>query len=67
MGVQEMNWRNDKPTYTQLNYIKELEDCFGVKFTGTTKGEASDFINEVKEKHESEVDYYNWENESRNG
>ena len=31
-----MNWRNDKPTYKQLNYIKELEDYFGVKFTGTT-------------------------------
>lgn len=39
------NWRDDKPTYKQLNYIKELEDEYGCSFTGTTKGEASDFIN----------------------
>ena len=39
-----MNWRSDKPTYKQLNYIKFLEDDYGVKFVGTTKGEASEFI-----------------------
>ena len=39
-----MSWKDDKPTYKQLNYIKFLEDDYGVKFNGTTKGEASDFI-----------------------
>ena len=43
-GDVKMNWRNDKPTYKQLNFIKELEDEFGCKFVGTTKGEATDFI-----------------------
>lgn len=39
-----MSWRNDRPTYKQLNFIKELEDEYGEKFTGTTKGEAADYI-----------------------
>lgn len=39
-----MSWKDDKPTYKQLNYIKFLEDDYGVKFNGNTKGEASDFI-----------------------
>ena len=39
-----MGWRNERPTYKQLNFIKELEDEHGVAFTGTTKGEAADFI-----------------------
>ena len=30
------NWKTDKPTYKQLNFIKELEDEFGEEFIGTT-------------------------------
>ena len=41
-----MNWRNDKPTRKQLEYIRALEDDYGVTFDGTTKGEAADFIDE---------------------
>ena len=62
-----MSWRNDKPTHKQLSYIKELEEYFGKPFTGSTKGEASDYINEIHKKHISEVDYYNWDNEAVNG
>lgn len=39
-----MGWKNLQPTYKQLNLIKEVEDDFGVKFTGQTRGEASEFI-----------------------
>ena len=60
-----MNWRNDKATYKQLNYIKELEDYYGVKFTGTTKGEASDYIAKVHK--DNGLDNCNWENEMRFG
>lgn len=43
-----MSWRDDKPTYKQLNFIKELEDEYGEAFTGTTKGEAADYISKWK-------------------
>lgn len=43
-----MSWRDDKPTYKQLNFIKELEDEYGEEFTGTTKGEAADYISKWK-------------------
>ena len=64
-----MNWRNDKPTCKQLNLIKKLEDEFGEKFTGTTKGEASDYINKWTKVIEKEsVDrFINWDAESRFG
>ena len=62
-----MSWRNDKPTYKQLNHIKFLEDDYGVKFTGTTKGEASDFIDKCHKEYQIELRNYNWDNECRNG
>ena len=51
-----MSWRNDRPTYKQLNFIKELEDEYGEKFTGTTKGEAADYISKWL-KHDDERRY----------
>ena len=41
------DWRNDPVTEKQLAYIQEMHDFsdFPIPvFTGTTKGEASDFI-----------------------
>ena len=51
-----MSWRNDRPTYKQLNFIKELEDEYGEEFTGTTKGEAADYISKRK-KYDDERRY----------
>jgi hypothetical protein len=64
-----MDWRTDKPTLKQVNLIKELEDEFGEKFTGTTKGEASDYIDKwMKVVEEESVDrFVNWDAESRFG
>ena len=63
-----MTWRDEKPTYKQLNMIKDLEDDFGEKFNGITKGEASDYIDKwLKVAHEDVNRNYNWENECRNG
>ena len=39
-----MSWINDKPTCRQLKLIKDIEAEFGEQFTGTTKGEAADYI-----------------------
>lgn len=42
-----MNWQNDTVTEKQINYIKEMNEFsdFPIpKFTGKTKGEASDYI-----------------------
>ena len=63
------NWKTDKPTYKQLNFIKELEDEFGEKFTGTTKGEASNYIDKwIKIIEKESVDrFINWDTESRFG
>ena len=60
-----MNWRNDKPTCKQLNLIKKLEDEFGEKFTGTTKGEASDYIDKwMKVVEEESVErFVDWDAE----
>ena len=39
-----MGWRSKSPTARQLQLIEALElDC-GVEFTGTTRGEACDYI-----------------------
>lgn len=41
------NWRNDPATEKQLTYIQEMQEfsVFSIpRFTGTTKGEASDYI-----------------------
>lgn len=62
------NWKTDKPTYKQLNFIKELEDEFGEKFVGTTKKEASDYISKwVKIINQDINRTINWDAESRFG
>lgn len=41
------NWRNDPATEKQLKYIFEMQEFSYIPlppFTGTTKGEASDYI-----------------------
>ena len=43
------NWRNDKPTKKQLDYIKRIEIDAHCKFNGTTKGEACDYISKYKD------------------
>ena len=69
-----MGWRDERPTYKQLNFIKELEDENDVTFTGTTKGEAADFIKKyVKMAKDTAGEFageeyrYNYYNESLNG
>ena len=63
-----MNWRNDRPTYKQLNLIKDIEDEFGEKFTGTTKGEATDYIEKWLKTTKQDIDRsVNWDAESRFG
>ena len=63
-----MNWRSDKPTYKQLNLIKDIEDEFGEKFTGTTKGETADYIDKWLKTAKQDVDRsVNWDAESRFG
>ena len=63
-----MTWRDDKPTYKQLNLIKDLEDDYGVKFNGTPKGEASAYIDKWLKVAKKDVDRsYDWQNECRNG
>lgn len=62
------NWKTDKPTYKQLNFIKELEDEFGEEFIGTTKGEAYEYINKwVKILNQDINRTFNWDAESRFG
>ena len=63
-----MNWRNDKPTYKQLHLIKDIEAEFGEKFTGTTKGEATDYIDKWLKTARQDIDkFINWDAESRFG
>lgn len=63
-----MNWRSDKPTYKQLNLIKDIEDEFGEQFTGTTKGEAADYIDKWLQVARQDIDRsVNWDAESRFG
>jgi len=63
-----MNWRSDTPTYKQLNLIKDIEDEFGERFTGTTKGEAADYIDKWLKTAKQDVDRsVNWDAESRFG
>ena len=48
--------------------IKDLEDEFGEKFTGTTKGEASDYIDKWLKIAREDIDRnVNWDAESRFG
>ena len=41
---------NIKPTEKQLQYISFIESETGIRFTGTTKSEASKYIDENKSK-----------------
>ena len=60
-----MNWRSDKPTYKQLNLIKDIEDEFGERFNGTTKGEATDYIDKWLKVARQDIDRsVNWDAES---
>ena len=64
-----MNWKNDKPTNKQLNLIKDLENEFGEKFAGTTKGEAANYIRKwMKVIDDESIDrFINWNAESKFG
>ena len=57
-----MSWRDEKITEQQLNYIAMMEEFSEYplpRFTGTTKGEASDYIKKwEKIAHETLVDAY---------
>ena len=62
-----MKSQDNTPTYKQLNLIKELEAEFGEKFTGTTKKDASVYIDKWLTIARNDVENYNWYNESING
>ena len=46
-------WKSDKASRKQMEYIHAIENELGVSFTGTTKGEASDFIKSYKGDYEN--------------
>lgn len=52
-----MSWRNENATEKQLKVISDMNDFSEhniPEFTGTTKGEASDYINKyMRMSHES--------------
>lgn len=63
-----MTWRDDKPTYKQLNFIKDIEAEVGEKFVGTTKGEAAEYIDKWAKYLSEDIDRnYDWNNECSNG
>lgn len=57
-----MNWRDDKATEKQLRYIAEMQEFSEYvlpDFTGTTKGEAADYIDKWnKLAHKTLIDAY---------
>ena len=55
-----MSWRNKLPTEKQLGYIKALSDQYGCKFTGTTRGEACDFLDHWCEIDRRENELEGW-------
>ena len=59
---RNMTWRDEKATENQLRYISELQEFSEYVipvFTGTTKGEASDYIDKWSKKaHETIVNAY---------
>ena len=61
------NWKNEKPTVKQLEYIQFIENQYGIKFTGTTKGEASNFIDKAYKQFRLDLENINWDVESRFG
>lgn len=63
-----MSWKNDKPTCRQLKLIKDIEAEFGEQFTGTTKGEAADYIDKWLKTAKQDINRsINWDAESRFG
>lgn len=63
-----MSWKNDRPTCRQLKLIKDIEAEFGEQFTGTTKGEAADYIDKWLKTAKQDIDRsINWNAESRFG
>lgn len=63
-----MSWKNDKPTCRQLKLIKDIEAEFGEQFTGTTKGEAADYIDMWLKTAKQDINRsINWDAESRFG
>jgi len=63
-----MSWKNDRPTCRQLKLIKDIEAEFGEQFTGTTKGEAADYIDKWLKTAKQDIDRsINWDAESRFG
>lgn len=63
-----MSWKNNKPTCRQLKLIKAIEAEFGEQFTGTTKGEAAEYIEKWLEVAKQDINRsINWDAESRFG
>lgn len=63
-----MNQISNKPTKRQLSLIQDIEAEFGEKFTGTTKKEASDYIDKWLEYARQDINRsINWDAESRFG
>ena len=63
-----MSWKNDKPTCRQLKLIKDIEAEFGEPFTGTTKGEATEYIDMWLKTAKQDINRsINWDAESRFG
>ena len=63
-----MSWKNDRPTCRQLKLIKDIEAEFGEQFTGTTKGEAADYIDMWLKTAKQDINRcINWDAESRFG
>lgn len=58
-----MEWRNEKPTQKQLMLIHKLEADYR-NFTGTTRGEASDYIDEAFESYRRKNEEESWYQES---
>lgn len=64
----KQNWKNEAVTEKQLAFIKNIEAEFGEKFTGTTKGEASVYIDKWMKIANADIDRnINWDAESRFG
>ena len=54
-----MNWREKEPTQKQIEYIQSMMEFSGYpipRFTGTTRGEASDYIDKYEKIAHENVD-----------
>lgn len=51
-----INEGSDRPaTEAQLRYIKQIEELLDVSFTGSTLEEASDFIDEYRDRYQAKL------------